>query len=514
MTQKRLRLAAAILLVCAFLAMVGRYWNPYYGFTSLLQLDSSDEAIAIHELRDRPIFFYAGNNGYDADTYVQIAFHPLLGSPELKTAINNVPYRARHILPGWISFLLSGGNPDWIAQVYATLNIGVWCVLAGIVWRLLAVGDWKGWVAWAGFLFSAGALYSVRLALTDLLAVTLLAAAILLAERRRVAGGLALLALAGLARETALLGVVAFWSGPWDQLASWRRNLGRTVLVALPLLVWVGYIRVVAGPAPQGFGNLTLPLSGYMEKWLQTLNDFRSVGPYGWLNTTTLLVVVALTVQAIFVLRRRAPDNPGWRLGVTGVAMMMLFGTAVWEGHPGAAARLLLPLGLAFALLVVRQRAGWAWVLLGSLSVLGGLLAFSNPSHEVREIGAGRQDGVTYIMRLGTDSYPTEHTWKHTWGWCGRTASLSIATWPASAEAKRIRLGLRAASPRVIEITDSLGRRLWQGRVGAVRQEVELSPVPPGPQALRFRSDATLVVEGPGAGARGLGFAIYDPRRE
>jgi hypothetical protein len=91
------------------------------------------------------------------------------------------------------------------------LNLGIWLLFAGLLWRLLPVSDGRSWVAWAGLLFSAGALHVARLGLTDLLAVTLLALAMQQAERQRPWAALLVVALAGLARETALLGVVALW---------------------------------------------------------------------------------------------------------------------------------------------------------------------------------------------------------------------------------------------------------------------------------------------------------------
>ena len=92
--------------------------------------------------------------------------------------MGNVPYRARRILGSALAWLIAGGNPAHIANVYSGLNIAVWLVLAVLLWRLLPVNDARSWVAWAGVMFSAGALHSVRLALTDLLAATLTAGAL------------------------------------------------------------------------------------------------------------------------------------------------------------------------------------------------------------------------------------------------------------------------------------------------------------------------------------------------
>jgi hypothetical protein len=192
-----------------------------------------------------------------------------------------------------------------IANTYAALNLGVWLVLAGLLWRLLAVSDWRSWLAWAGLLFSAGALHSVRLALPDLLGTTLLAAMMLLAERGRPGGALGALALAGLARETTLAAVVALWRGPWRAPRAWLRNVGRAALVALPLVLWLAYVRTKAGPLDSGAGNFSWPIIGWVEKGVAAVYDLFCLPDYfRWLGVTTLLAFGGLTVQAIYFLRR------------------------------------------------------------------------------------------------------------------------------------------------------------------------------------------------------------------
>ena len=509
-TPSRLLVIATSIVVLAFCVLVGRYWHPYYGFTSLLQIDETDLPIAIHEIREHPIFIYAGANGYDADTYSQIAFHPFLRDPELARAISNLPYRARHILPGLIAWTLSDGNPHRIANVYSTLNIALWFILALLLWKILKVHDWRSWYAWTGFMFSAGVLFTVRLALTDLLAVTLLAASLLALERSRPRFALGILAVAGLARETILTGIVAFWNGPWIGANAWRKNLPRLAVAVVPLAAWMAYVRWVAGPSPEGFGNLTWPVYGYLQKWSDTLKGYDPATPYLWLNTTTLLALVALTVQVVYLLGCPQKNDPWWRVGILGVAMMALFSKAVWEGHPGAAVRLLLPMSLAFTVLVVRRRASWSWIILGNLSLFSGLLAFQHPSREPREVGAGRIKSMSYILRMGPDSYLTERTWKHTWDWSSKSADLSIQIQPPTQSVYNLHFGIRAATPRRIEVKQD-GVLLWKGLVGTKRQEIDLSGVISGAIPVHFESSEPPLAEGANGAGRLLGFAVYDP---
>src|SRR3954471_15080977 len=141
-------IAAGGVAVVAFAVLAGRFWHPYYGFTKFVQLDEYDARNGIHEVRENRVFVYPGENGYDGAAYAQIAFHPLLDSAELQPALGNVPYRARRILGSALAWVLAGGSPARIAQVYAGLNVAVWLILAIMLWRVLPVTDARSWLAW------------------------------------------------------------------------------------------------------------------------------------------------------------------------------------------------------------------------------------------------------------------------------------------------------------------------------------------------------------------------------
>ena len=507
----RWRIAAAgLLAVAAFAWLAGRFWHPYYGFTKFVQLDEADARSGIHEVRENPVFTYPGFNGYDGAAYVQIAFHPLLDSPELPGAVGNVPYRARRILGSALAWAISGGNPATIATTYAALNLGVWLALAAILWRLLPVTDGRSYLAWIGVIFSAGALHSVRLALTDLLAATLIAGALLLAERGRSKIALGIVAMAGLARETALAAVAGLWRGPWTATQPWLGNLFRGTLVGLPLLSWMIYVRWKAGPAPQGFGNFTWPVLGWIEKGSDTLADFVRAPDYHWLNTTTLLALIALTAQAAYFMRRWRHDNAWWRLGASSVAMMALLGTSVWEGHPGAATRVLLPMGIAFAILATRDRAGWTWIAAGSLTIFSGVLALWKVHADTAELAAGRSDRGAYVAHLSTGWYGPERHGNNVWAWSAGRAMLTIKTAPRTTEPIRIRLKLRAISPREMAIRTG-ETLLWRGAAGEKPTWIEFDTpvISAGHLTLELHAAAAPVPENTAADARLLGFAVY-----
>ena len=67
--------------------------------------------------------------------------------------------------------------------------------------------------------------------------------------------------------------------------------------------------------------------------------------------------------------------NPWWRIGIVYCILMGALGPGVWEGYPGAATRVLLPMTLAFNALLPRARWFWPLYLSGNLTVLHGFEA-------------------------------------------------------------------------------------------------------------------------------------------
>jgi hypothetical protein len=501
---------AGLAAIAIFAVLAGRFWHPYYGFTRFVQLDEADARTGIHEIREHPVFTYEGFNGYDGAAYAQIAFHPLLDSPELEPALGNVPYRARRILASVLAWLIAGGNPARIANAYAGLNLIVWVGLAVLLWRALPVMDARSWIAWAGVMFSAGALHSVRLALTDLLGATLVTAAVFLVERGRTKSASGALALAGLARETTLAAVVALLRTPWLARSTWSANAARTLLVATPLFAWIMYVRWKAGPAPQGLGNFTWPIIGWLEKWSATLADFVREPNFRLLNTTTLLALIALTAQAAFFLRRRRFENPWWRVGAIGVVMMAALGTSVWEGHPGAATRVLLPMSVAFAVLATRERANLWWISAGSVTVFSGLIALSHVPPAAHEFASGRLDGGAYMVRLGGGWYGLEQDRRARWSWSAQRASLEIQVAPRAPQSLTVNFKIRAIKPRDLEVRHH-NTVLWRGAVGEKASVITFPIVvsADGSATLELTSAANAVPESTERNARALGFAIF-----
>jgi hypothetical protein len=508
----RLHFLGRVVLLAGFLWLAGRHWHPYYGFTRFLQMDELALATTLPELRTAPIYQF--DSGYDGHYYAQLAARPAVRDPALTGGIDNVPYRARRILLSWTAWVVGGGDPVAAVRAYAWLNLMVWAGLAVLLWRIFPAAGWRETLAWGGVMFSAGALHSVRLALTDLLALLLVAAAVVQAERGRPGRAAAWLGLGALARETALLGAIALLPPGKAAFSVWRRTAGWLVLAVLPLAAWLLYLRMVWGGGVPGWANFTLPVAGWVEKWGEIWFRLRTE-PDRYLTLTTLCAHLALSGQVLYLALKPAPHDRWWRLGVVYGGLMLLLGTAVWDGHPGAATRILLPLGLAFNVLAVRGRAAPAWLVLGNLSVLSGVLALWAVPRDAHELAAGRTGAGAYVVHTDGRWHPAEHGRDRTWAWSAAEGRLNFEFNPRADGSRKIALAVRGITSRPLEIRQA-GRVLWRGEISERLQWIDLPPVAisGGRAELELRSGAAPVREGEAAVGRALGFAVYGVRVE
>ncbi|PTX97736.1 hypothetical protein [Opitutus sp. ER46] len=498
----------ALLAVVGFLVLVTRFWHPVYGFTAFIQLDASNDDVKLTAFREHPVYVYRDTGPYDGMYYAQLALDPTLRDPQFATALDNPAYRARRILPSAAAWILAGTKPAAIIVIYPLLNVAAWLLLALLAWKAIGVRDGRGFVAWAGLLFSAGALCSVRFALTDLIATTIVALALLAAERGHKVTALMSVASAALSRETGLLAVAGLMKAPWF---SWK-NLVRGMAVVLPLAAWLLYVRAQLGPSDTGWRNFAWPLFGLAAKGREAVSAFTRI-PDLWLTVTTLLTTAALVVQAAFFVFHRQPHERWWRLGAIYAVLMTVLGVAVWEGFPGAAPRVLLPLTLAFNVLASRRRAALLWLILGNLTVPSGLLALRDVPHDARELAAAHSGPLAAVARLGGGWFGREETRRHHWNWSQERAILEFESWPRNrAVPLRLEFGARSLAPRTVIVRQD-GRELQRFAVGTQRRDHILAVHITGARTvLEFTSPEPLVRESADAHARELGFALYDLR--
>lgn len=504
---------ARIAVIAAFILMLGHTWHPFYGFTRYLQADPVTEAALPASLRDTPLFIHPVVGRYDGAYYAQIATSPALRDPEVRQALDDAGYRGRRILLSAIAWAAGGGDPVSAVHAYAWLNVILWFALAALAWRIFpATEGWRSTLAWAGLLLAGGTMASVTLALTDLAAMVLLAAAILLAERGRPVASAALLGLAGLARETALLGIAALLPEKKTGVGPLVRCGALVLLAVAPLAGWMWYISSSVGQTGSGSENVTLPLTGWINRWPELVRLTR-VEENRWLVTGAWLDCIALSVQMIYLLIRPEWRNPWWRMGLLFAGLGLCLGPAVWEGLPGAAARVLLPLTLAFNVLAYRRRAALLWLLCGNLSVFSGVWTFwaprDPPPHTLVAHATWSQSTL-----LETDArwHVAEWNRKWRWSWCDGVGGLDFRIWPWRSRVQ-VELQVRGVTPRALEVWHG-NARVWQGQIGDRPQWIRLPelPVARGHLILELRSEAPPSPEGAGSTARGISFACYDVR--
>ncbi len=404
---------------------IAQFYAPGTGFTSLIMIGDAIEAREVTQLRHVPHFVYEDSAGYDGAYYVQLALNPTLQNPELATAIDNLPYRARRILSCWVAWLAGLGRPGWIVQAHALLNVATWLGLAWVLLRWFPATSWENFFRWSGVMFSHGLIMSVRDSLVDGPALLLVALALAAWEDGRQRRAAALLALAGLTRETSLLAATGLAPADARDRAGWRRFAHLAFVAALPLLVWVIYLRWKFGaPSETGLNNFTLPLAGFIEKWRATFTNFRAPADAAW-SWATLAAMIGLTVQAVFFATRWRPRELAWRVGATFVALMLFLATPVWEGFPGAAGRALLPMTLAFNLLVPRGGRWWAVLLAGNLTIVAAFMEFT-PPREFFSVTAPRELLSAVTVKRTGGWYGAESSEGLSWRWSSGQSGLRV----------------------------------------------------------------------------------------
>lgn len=502
---------ARIALLVFFGWLVLRFWHPYQGFTQFLQVDARVAAALVPALREAPILINAGDASYDGAYYAQIATNPALDPGILKPAIDDAGYRARRILLGAVAWVLGGGEPVRVVHAYAGLNVALWFALATVLWRVFPVATARGSAAWAAVLFGSGALFSVRFALTDLAALLLTAGAVLLAGRGRPGPAAGLIGLAGLTRETAVLGLAALWGRAGEAVRDIWRTLLCLLAALLPLALWLLYVRHALGGSGAGLRNLAWPLAGWTLRWEEFTRGLTTTGN-PWLVLESLLEHVALTVQLIYLLLKPRRECPWWRVGAAYGVLFAVLGPAVWGGFPNAASRVLLPLTLAFNVRAVRDGARWAWLVLGNLSLVAGLHTMLLQPGTPHQLPLPSSWETRCLLETDARWSMAEWDSRHRWAWCAGEGGLSVRTWPHRPEL-RLELQLRGITPRELQVLHA-GRVVWSGRIGDRPGWITLPvlPLERGRLELELRSPAAGADDGADRTARRISFACFGAR--
>jgi hypothetical protein len=321
-------------------------------------------------------------SGYDGQFYAQMATDPLLRNPAIDQAMDDAALRARRVLFSWTAYVAGLGHVPWIVQAYALQNVGCWLILSVLLLRWFPPVSWRMFALWAATLLTGGLIWSVRSALLDGPSLLLLAIGIAALESERWWLSAGIFGIAGLGRETNLLAVapqVHSIEMSWRSIAV---QLAQIALIVLPIAIWFDYIySIYRSYVYTTGGTLAVPFEAFLWKWQTTVTE---LGRYGLRERTafSFFALLALSVQAAFLFVRPAWKSGWWRLGVAYALLMPLLGGPLWEGQPGTALRVLLPMVLAFNVLLRGcERASWFWPLFiaGNLTIFQGLAMLDVP---------------------------------------------------------------------------------------------------------------------------------------
>ena len=365
-----------------FVVSVAGFYEADHGFTTLIRFGDQFDDRILPAVGEIPHHVIENSNGYDGQFYAQLAVDPLLLDPAIDRALDAASYRSRRILFSWTAFLLGLGQPHLILQAYALQNAAFWLLLAVLLCRWFPPRTVRHFALWFGCMFSHGMIVSVGWALPDGPSMLLLAVAIIAIERGRPLAAAALVGFAGLAKDINLVwSAILVRNGAKPECRSTAIVVvGRFVLVALPLAVWMLYLWLTNHDLAllAGSRNFAAPLTAYSTKWLATLAELQQAGWESFARFS-LFGLISLTTQTLVLLRYRDWANPWWQAGIASCLLMMVLGPAVWEGHPGAATRVLLPMTFAFNLVLLQARWFWPLFALGNLTVLAALETIRAP---------------------------------------------------------------------------------------------------------------------------------------
>jgi len=363
--------------ISAFLfgALVLAKFSPHTGFTSLIRFGDTWQSHRHSALQSLPIAVISGANGYDGQFYATVALDPLLRGAELKQVLDAPAYRARRILAPATAALLGLGRPWWTLQAYALLNVVCWFAVGWMLRRAIGGQDWIAFARWAGCMFSMGVLDSVRQSLVDLPALLLLILAVESHERSRPLRSTFWLALGNLTKEITVLGAIALHADETSR-ARWPRNIALVLLPTLPLLAWSFYVQQQLGgtAASSGLGNFSWPLQGLLTQVKYSLREL-SYGNFDGRYSFGLLAMLGLATQLVMLWRTPNLPSAWWRIGAAYSVLLVFLSFWVWSGY-WAACRALLPMTIAFNLLLPANRRFWPIWIVGNLTLIHAVWRF------------------------------------------------------------------------------------------------------------------------------------------
>jgi hypothetical protein len=526
---------ALVLWVCALV------WMPDFGLTRFINIGREFVPRGSAVYRGTPKYVTPApgpDAGFDGQFYAEIALDPLLRNPQLKTALDDPPYRADRIFLPALAWIGGLGHPSWVLNVYAALNPIFWLGYAALLYVLFRGLGWAGVAGFAAMLLTCGVIESMYGALTDFPAFVLMTLAAMIAG----SAGAAAQGLATLAREANILGLAGIleFEPPWP--AAIRQNLLRGLVAVGPFALWYGYVRWRLPIHTSMVGaNLDWPFHAILRKLGEVLAYIRDGGVdwrrfYRNEQLHALLTIIATLTQCLYLITHPALKNRLWRVGIVFVPYFFVISYNVWASH-FTVTRHALPITLAFNLLLaLRPKRSWlVWFLLGNCFVPYGLyrwvdFGLEGPLQpEFVVVGAPLPAGTLteayrgvapagYVAAPAGPQYGwagPEHTHRGIWRWAmSQRGSLVLANAGRGPIEVRLAFASESLVPRALWVSVR-GLKVWAGPIAAkpvltpVRTDAFL--LPPGETVVEFSTDVPATLENSNADARRLAFMVSDP---
>lgn len=489
----------------ALIVDVTRFYDVRTGFTSLLLFGDQFEADRLARLHDVPLYTYPHSAGYDGQFYAQIAVAGDPFDPELSRALDSPGYRTSRILLPVLAHLAGFGRPGWVLTAYALSNLVCWLILGWCTARWwFPPTSVDNLIRWTGVMFGAGMLVSVTRSLTDGVALLFIAAGARCLEvhRRWLAAGM--LGAAGLVREMSVMAAAAVlpWTRPRE---AWTRDVLAAAACILPAGVWFIVVSIHYGAMSRGgLGAIGMPLVPLLHECARLVSTLVQTHHFA---RHEAFVVVTVLVQVGFVLGRPQPRQVWWRIGAPLAVLALFLGGKGWEDPVSAIPRTLLPLTLAFNVLVPRTPRALVLLVAGNLTVFSATTVLDSAPISEQTTFA---DGIHCEYVSGW--YAMEQLGRRTWRWAAGSAALRFHNPLPSSRRAQVDLDLLTQTPRTVTL-----------HIADARQTVSLQPLhpvrvhfgpfelPPGDTSLVFETTETPWVE-PGAHGRPLSFRVQNLR--
>jgi hypothetical protein len=485
--------------VALFFWTVAQFYIPGKGLSYLIAFGARQEDARLSKIRNLDYYVSKGSDGYDAQYYVQIAMDPSLQNQGLRRAVDSLPYRGRRILFATTAYLFGLGQPAWILQAFALQNVVTWLLLAGLLLHWFPPRNWDNFIRWTGVMLCSGVCLSFRNAVFDGPSLLVIAFGVYLLERGRPWWSTAVFALGGLGKETNLLGSAALLPPqPAAGRRAWGLAIVRGLLTVLPLALWVLYIAMFVGgkAGDAGARNFDLPFAAYARKWREIADSLPEVSAVNAGPLWSLLMLAALTVQFLYLVLRPRWSQAWWRIGISYAVLMVFLGDAVWEGYPGAASRVLLPMQLAFNVLVPTGRAWRLVLILGNVTMLAVPGALEAPAGEGYVLHG--RDELVYAANRRMMEIEFSKAWHQAerygsdyWRWTEGSAELKIINPQPTAVLARLRFILSVSAPRQVQLRQG-ATELWSTQLNeksSVSVSINEVILPAGESTLEFVTD-------------------------